>query len=138
MKLLLRVILAVVSAVAFFYFTFWLGAGLIRSGPPSRQFTFISSLVAAAAAASLSWLLTRSSARGFFTSVLLGAIATGGVFFVAGFFGPMLFAPGSNQGPLLGLLLTGPLGFVLGAIGGAVYWFVRRLRSHSHSDRGAV
>ena len=138
MKLLLRVILAVVSAVAFFYFTFWFGAGLIRSGPPSRQFTFISSLVAAAAAASLAWLLTRSTTPGFLTSVLLGAIATGAVSFVAGFFGPMLFAPGSNQGPLLGLLLTGPLGFVLGAIGGAVYWFARRLLSRPRSDRGAA
>lgn len=30
--------------------------------------------------------------------------------------------PDANQGPLLGLFITGPGGFVLGAIGGAIYW----------------
>lgn len=32
----------------------------------------------------------------------------GGIGFVGGFFGPMLLSPGSNQGPMLGLFLTGP------------------------------
>ena len=34
--------------------------------------------------------------------------------FSAGFFGPMLLAPGANQGPMLGLFITGPLGVVAG------------------------
>lgn len=38
----------------------------------------------------------------------------GGIGFAAGFFGPMVFAPGANQGPLLGIFITGPGGFVLG------------------------
>ena len=38
--------------------------------------------------------------------------------FIPGFFGPMLLAPGANQGPLLGILYTGPIGLILGlAIG---------------------
>jgi hypothetical protein len=40
--------------------------------------------------------------------------------FLSGFVGPMVLAPGANQGPLLGILLTGPGGALLGAILGAV------------------
>jgi hypothetical protein len=48
--------------------------------------------------------------------------------FSAGFFGPILFMPDASQAPVLGLFVTGPLGLVLGAIGGAVYWFARGRR----------
>jgi len=46
--------------------------------------------------------------------------------FVAGFVGPMIFAPDANQGPLLGLFITGPGGFVAGGLIGAVAWFAGR------------
>src|SRR5947208_66494 len=36
------------------------------------------------------------------------ALAVGGVAFAVGFFGPMIFEPGANQGPLLGIFFTGP------------------------------
>lgn len=50
--------------------------------------------------------------------VLLWALVLGGIGFVCGFFGPMALAPDANQGPMLGLFITGPGGFVLGlAIG---------------------
>ena len=42
------------------------------------------------------------------------ALLVGGIGFAAGFFGPMIFVPGANQGPMLGIFITGPLGFVLG------------------------
>jgi hypothetical protein len=51
----------------------------------------------------------------------LGAVTFGGLGFVAGFFGPMIFAPGANQGPMLGIFITGPAGVVIGAIAGAWY-----------------
>lgn len=57
-----------------------------------------------------------------------GAAIIGGIGFAAGFFGPMIFAPGANQGPLLGIIYTGPAGAVLGAIGGFVVG-VRRARA---------
>jgi hypothetical protein len=47
----------------------------------------------------------------------------GGIGFAAGFFGPIIFVPDANQGPLVGILITGPGGFVLGA----VLWFACRL-----------
>ena len=49
------------------------------------------------------------------------AVLLGGLGFVAGFFGPMIFAPEANQGPMLGLFITGPSGVVIGAIAGALY-----------------
>jgi len=33
----------------------------------------------------------------------------------------MILAPEANQGPMLGLFITGPAGVVIGAIAGAVY-----------------
>jgi hypothetical protein len=36
--------------------------------------------------------------------------------FAAGFLGPMVFAPEANQGPLVGILISGPAGAVLGLI----------------------
>ena len=40
----------------------------------------------------------------------------GGVGFASGFFGPMLFVPEANQGPLSGIFITGPAGAVLGLV----------------------
>jgi len=40
----------------------------------------------------------------------------GGIGLVGGVVGPALIWPGSNQGPLLGILITGPFGFVVGAL----------------------
>jgi hypothetical protein len=37
-----------------------------------------------------------------------------------GFVGPLVVMPRASLGPLLGILITGPVGFVLGALAGAV------------------
>ncbi|PBC11435.1 hypothetical protein [Mesorhizobium sp. WSM3859] len=47
--------------------------------------------------------------------VILGAIG-----FLGGFVGPVIFTPEANQGPLLGIFITGPLGFILGLMVGFV------------------
>lgn len=52
--------------------------------------------------------------------VLGWTFAVGGVCFALGFFGPMLLAPSANQGPLLGIFITGPLGLLLGLVIGVV------------------
>jgi hypothetical protein len=41
----------------------------------------------------------------------------------------MVFAPEANQGPLLGIFITGPLGFLAGGLGGVVFWLCRKRRS---------
>ncbi len=50
----------------------------------------------------------------------------GGICFVLGFVVPMIAAPGANQGPLLGIFITGPLGFVLGVAWGATREWLRQ------------
>ena len=49
-------------------------------------------------------------------SALLWVLGLGAAGFAAGFFGPMIFAPDANQGPLVGILLSGPGGAVLGLL----------------------
>ena len=51
---------------------------------------------------------------------VLGAGWCGVIGFVGGFFGPMLLTPDANQGPMLGLFITGPGGVVIGGLCGAL------------------
>jgi len=48
-----------------------------------------------------------------FWSLTIGLIG-----FFVGFFGPMILDPSANQGPLLGIFITGPIGFIAGGIYG--------------------
>lgn len=54
------------------------------------------------------------------------ALLVGTVGFSLGFFGPMILDPGANQGPLLGIFITGPLSLLLGGVWGTVRWWNRR------------
>lgn len=56
---------------------------------------------------------------------LLGALIVGGISFAVGFFGPILLQPDSPQGPMLGIFFTGPVGFIVGLIGGAITGWIR-------------
>jgi hypothetical protein len=58
----------------------------------------------------------------------IGGLILGGIGFAAGFFGPLVFSPESNQGPLLGIFITGPLGLVIGMLVGAIVGFLRKGR----------
>jgi hypothetical protein len=49
-----------------------------------------------------------------FQRVFTWGMMVGGICFAVGFFGPIVWAPDANQGPLLGIFITGPLGFLLG------------------------
>ena len=58
---------------------------------------------------------------------LIGAAVVGGVSFAVGFFGPMFWLKhNSPQGPMLGIFVTGPAGFLVGLLGGAIVGLVRR------------
>jgi len=48
--------------------------------------------------------------------IATGAFMLGTIGFLIGFFGPMQFHPGANQGPMLGIFITGPGGTLLGAV----------------------
>ena len=60
---------------------------------------------------------------------LAGAVIFGLVGFIIGFVGPIVFTPQANQGPLLGIFITGPAGAVIGFIAGALYSQLRRPKS---------
>ncbi len=115
----LRLALAV---LAFFgaFFVVWMLLFVALTGDQA----WIGSLVALAAAVYVARQVWNGAAEGT-TSVAvmagLGAVIVGGLGFVLGFFGPMIFAPGANQGPMLGLFITGLAGVVIGAIAGAMY-----------------
>ena len=57
-----------------------------------------------------------------------GGRLLGGIGLVVGVVGPALIWPSSNQGPLLGFLITGPLGFVVGTLGALVFSKLRATR----------
>lgn len=47
-------------------------------------------------------------------------VIVGLIGFVGGLVGPIIFTPDANQGPLLGMFITGPVGLVLGLVFGFV------------------
>jgi hypothetical protein len=73
---------------------------------------------------------------------LIAAVAVGGVGFVAGFFLPLVLSPEANQGPLLGIFITGPggaaLGFVVGLVAGVLRVGRRRFFMVTGMVAGAV
>ncbi len=54
----------------------------------------------------------------------IGGILIGGIAGALGLIGPIIFSD-SNLGPLLGIFFTGPLGFLIGLIGGGIYWKIK-------------
>lgn len=121
--------LSFLVGVAAFYFMFWVPFSLVSFLPGHWLLATVGSLAAAIWAARYTWRRTDEASDGGVLALTLGgALVVGGAGFVGGFFGPMIFAPDANQGPLLGLFITGPLGFLLGGAGGFVYSLVRRSR----------
>ncbi len=126
MSVIIRALVAFVVFAAIYFFTFWVPFSLV---PAARDIPLLASVVSLAAGLGAGWFVFRKSGSapsGLLTSMMYGAAVVGAISFSAGFFGPIVFAPESNQGPLLGLLFTGPLGAVVGAVAGAVVWARRR------------
>ena len=125
---LFRCGIALVGAVAAYFFAGWLGAAVLSIWLPTEfaMFcAFLGSAVLAVLAARHIWrwsgALVSGRTAGVVEHAAAGAAIVGGVAFCGGFFGPIIFAPDANQGPLLGLFITGPLGVVAGGIAGAIY-----------------
>lgn len=56
-----------------------------------------------------------------------GCIA-GSICFILGYVGPIILKPEANQGPLLGLFVTGPAGFLVGFMSALAIAIVRERR----------
>jgi hypothetical protein len=124
MKATFRLSVALIVFLATYLFVFWMPISL----PLDRNLLIrnLVSLIAGCIAAWYIWKKTALMQDRAMTCIFSGAGMVGGIGFVLGFFGPIIFMPGANQGPLLGIFITGPLGFILGGIGGGVYWLLRR------------
>ncbi len=120
MQAIVRVVGTAFIGFCTFYLSFWtVGSAIIDVGAPPVSALSTSVLLAMVAA----WFVwTRSALPDLFLRMTLGAILVGALGFGIGIFGPMAFAPEANQGPLMGIFITGPLGTVLGAVGGAIWW----------------
>lgn len=55
--------------------------------------------------------------------------------FIGGFFGPLIFTPKANLGPLLGIFITGPLGFVAGTLCAWLYDCITFCRRSSETKK---
>jgi len=69
---------------------------------------------------------------------LIGGLSIGGIAFLGGFVGPMLFMSESNQGPLLGIFVTGPIGFLVGNVLGLIYGFLGKHKQKEPSSLGTA
>jgi hypothetical protein len=116
-------------AVAAFYATLWLVGGLLLPAGTPIGPRLLLSVAVAILAGRWFWTSAGFSEEGPARAIVNGALLVGAIGFCAGFFGPLILAPEANQGPLLGLLITGPLGFLAGGIGGFAWWW-RRHRGH--------
>jgi hypothetical protein len=114
-----RAFLAVVTFLGAFVFS-WLVLRLFLPFGGIEWLGNLLALVIAGVAARYAWVgaehgLPRSGYAG------IGAVTLGVTGFVLGFFGPMLLAPDANQGPMLGIFITGPGGALLGVVLGWLY-----------------
>jgi hypothetical protein len=137
-KFLIRLVALLFVVPATYFFIYWVPFSLLPLGD-DRELANVVSLLCAMGAGWFVWRKLATFGYGVISSIFVGAVLLGGIGFTAGFFGPIIFMPESNQGPLLGLFITGPLGFVVGAVAGLIYWVSRgRKNSNSEGERGAT
>lgn len=63
---------------------------------------------------------------GVLRSAIGWALLIGTIGFLAGFIGPIIFMPDANQGPLFGIFISGPGGFMIGVVYGAAWGLARQ------------
>ena len=128
MNVLFRIVISAIVIVATFYFMYWVPLAMIHV--PWGIAAAISYAVAMVAGW-YAWTRTAAVDNSLTRSIGYWAMVVGAIGFIGGFFGPMIFAPGANQGPLLGIFITGPAGVLIGALGGLIHGLVQRKRSRS-------
>jgi hypothetical protein len=126
MRLVARILALVFVVPATFLFVYWVPFSLLP-GIRVRWIPEVVSLACAVTAGVWVWRkigLGRDTDQKASSSVLIGGCLLGAVGFVSGFLGPLFFHAG-DQGPLLGIFFTGPVGFVLGLAIGAIVTYAR-------------
>jgi len=120
MAAVVRLMAALIAMFGTFVFTYSVPFSLILPAGGPEWMPLIGAFACAVFTGRFVWRQTGDLSRGRIRPALLGAVIVGAIGFIGGFFGPLIFTPDANQGPLLGLFITGPLGVLLGGIGGAI------------------
>lgn len=129
MKTIIRILITFIAFAASFFFIYWVPFAFI---PAARETEIIPALVGIAAGIFVSiytWKRTGSISNSLAGSILTGGIIVGSICFIGGFIGPIIFYSESNLGPLLGIFITGPIGFVAGLIGGGLFWIIKEKKA---------
>ena len=131
MKKILRTILSVITFVSVFFFTKLVVIATLNILPFNTLLSQLIALVLAFISAVFIWKKTVQIQDNFAKYCLTGGIIIGSIGFLGGFIGPMIFRPDANLGPLLGIFFTGPIGFLMGLLGGWIYWILRIKKTKS-------
>jgi hypothetical protein len=136
MNLAIRIISIIVIFPAVYFFIYWLPCSLLFSvlGEDIWIWNIAANIISLISAVAVSWFAWKKLGvidNGLASNIFKGAIILGSIGFAIGFFGPIIFSPQSNQGPLLGIFITGPLGFVLGGFAGVLDWAIKKRRNQN-------
>jgi hypothetical protein len=122
MKTSIRIILSLFVFAASLLFCLLVISSLVPQLRENRLLSISISILIALAISVLAWKKMSINTDRLEIHMLAWGIIIGSIGLIAGFVGPIIFNWGGNQGPLLGILYTGPLGFIIGLISGAIYW----------------
>ena len=115
----------VVTLIAFLitgYIAYKFPLGFIDRSREIGMLREILSLILAVGVAYFIWLVQYIKSSKLKLYLMRGGLIVGIASFLIGYIGPIIFYPSANQGPLLGIFITGPLGFFIGIIVGGIYW----------------
>ena len=122
MKTTFRILLTLITVIASYIFLYWIPFSFLTLLVDSELVPGIGAAIPALAIGYFVWKKSGGISPGLSTHVIMGGIILGAIGFIGGFIGPVIFTPKADQGPLLGIFITGPLGFVAGLIFGGLNW----------------
>ena len=122
MKTLIQITLTLFAVFILYLFIYW---KIIFKMPAARNVGLppnVISLLIAIFIGILLWKQIGSISNSLPAYIIAGGVIIGIISFILGFFGPMILMPDNNLGPVIGIIGTGPLGFVVGLFAGGLYW----------------
>jgi hypothetical protein len=127
MKTVIRITATFFTVIGSYFFMYWMAFMIIPGAQKIQFLAPVTALIIAILMGIFIWKKTGNAKapKSMFVYVLVGGILLGTIGFILGFFGPLIFSPSSNQGPLLGIILTGPIGFMAGLLSGGLYWVAK-------------
>lgn len=128
---MIRILKLVISFLMFFIVLFFIGTVLTIATELPDWASICFALFGALLVGWYTWKVVSGEKMNTGVSMLYGALMLGGLSFIIGFLGPMLLSKDTGLGPLAGVFITGPLGVLLGAIGG--YFFAAKQNANAGS-----